>query len=1318
MKNCLMCMGIVACAFSSGFVWAVDLVEGAALTVPPGESCVVSGTHTIPSFSNKGVLTLTEGADVTVSGTQTAGSIVADGVNGSLNLEPNARLVIWSYDRNQNNQSLVGGYLGGTGTVNVAQGALLSLLENSAQFRLSSNSASDRTRLTYGILNVSGTVELKTLELAAFWPSGVTDTNLYARSGEVNLLPGGVFSADSISANDASISRINFRGGTLKMKASNWSYVSTSYGALVELDFAAGTESAIETAGSLTFNMGALINVSGSGALVKRGPGTLSLYRPAGMGGNGFTGNIRVEEGAVYLGRALAEGQSVYVCAGASYQLAVPADAAHITYEEPSEAPATGGLYTVNGEHPGDIDLVGLAAFDSDRLGGPLGGVTVSVGGVVTHAAATREHPFTLVGQYAGSTLNLLNTDIDQTPIRLDGPGCFRFSGDRLLTPADADDIQFAGGTYGKTGRVTFKTGADTYSIDNGSVSAANIYIGAEGVNADVIVRDGGLSADTRLFIGSTYSGDARAHTTGTLTLGNGTVSAPELRFGANGLTNGTSKGELYGTLNLEAGGTLHTSVIGNDEGRSQIVFKGGAFRPRGAACAVSANQTVEVDLIAEAGHDIVVNTVGTTNVLAAQERGQVRLTGEGGFVKRGNGLLRLGDGKNVGFTADYAGDTVVEGGVLQLACDNPLPFGAGKGGLAVQAKKSLDLNGHLLTVNALAAPVDGIVNGASQMATLAVGADGRDGVLNLALPANVTLEKIGAGTVDFTAGLPPILNVRAGTACIQPMTAFSHYRFKVEKVRGASANSMQIGEFKLMDGATDVTRPYASVSRSGTGKASPANEQPAKAVDGDLATKFLDFNGANDDTGSDALRDSCWLRLDYASPVRVTGYMWATGNDCADPGDARCRSPQNWRLQGSLDGETWIDLDVRTDYVQTSAEPSAWVDAVFEIDSAVSRTDAASVNVDAGAALELAGTHAFTLLGGAGTTVLAADAVAEFPGNGLVSGTVAGSGRIEKTGDGTLTVVAAEDFTADVVARGGTVCFGRGLPEKWFRLTIRKTNPDSDTAMQISEFKMFDFKGERVNLNLTMAPDGTAAERLSPGAFCKAGAYTCGKSTEDADRIFDGDTATKWCATSVGGLKTGDPKDWRTITLRLANDAQPAASYNFTTANDNPSRSPSSWLLEASRDGVTWRTVDERSDVPHPTTTFTDFNGGAPFELVSAADEAADVFRGVLEVAPGAVAEVVDETTQIAALRIDCASGAGTLACIDFAPNGVLHLTNFVPSGALTELPITLGEVRNAANLKSWTVRIDGVVNPSRRVACVNGKLVLVSSGVVIYIR
>lgn len=81
----------------------------------------------------------------------------------------------------------------------------------------------------------------------------------------------------------------------------------------------------------------------------------------------------------------------------------------------------------------------------------------------------------------------------------------------------------------------------------------------------------------------------------------------------------------------------------------------------------------------------------------------------------------------------------------------------------------------------------------------------------------------------------------------------------------------------------------------TGTGR-SPAAETPAKAVDGDPNTKWLTFAR----TGQ--------LTLRMEQPVAVVKYGITSANDSAG------RDPKNWKLQGSTDGQTWVDLDTRAD--------------------------------------------------------------------------------------------------------------------------------------------------------------------------------------------------------------------------------------------------------------------------------------------------------------------------------------------------------------------------------------------------------------------
>lgn len=87
------------------------------------------------------------------------------------------------------------------------------------------------------------------------------------------------------------------------------------------------------------------------------------------------------------------------------------------------------------------------------------------------------------------------------------------------------------------------------------------------------------------------------------------------------------------------------------------------------------------------------------------------------------------------------------------------------------------------------------------------------------------------------------------------------------------------------------------SVSRDNNG-GPEAGEGSLKLIDGNIQTKFLQFDYSGD----------LWIQLEYIEPVVAGAYTMTSAND------ARERDPKNWNLQGSNDGETWIELDNQVD--------------------------------------------------------------------------------------------------------------------------------------------------------------------------------------------------------------------------------------------------------------------------------------------------------------------------------------------------------------------------------------------------------------------
>ena len=149
-------------------------------------------------------------------------------------------------------------------------------------------------------------------------------------------------------------------------------------------------------------------------------------------------------------------------------------------------------------------------------------------------------------------------------------------------------------------------------------------------------------------------------------------------------------------------------------------------------------------------------------------------------------------------------------------------------------------------------------------------------------------------------------------------------------------------------------------------------------------------------------------------------------------------------------------------------------------------------------------------------------------------------------------------------------------------------------------------------------------------------------------------------------------------------------------TANDSLStRSPTDWMVEGSVDGETWTTLDERADIAQPYCLYTAMNAGRPFAFSSLAAQghASLPVESVVTVEAGATLNLNDANATIGKLRVDCAAGAGTINSFRPAAGGTLELVN-VPEGVSLKsyvVPITVTDVQNAANLRSWTVTVNG---------------------------
>lgn len=167
-----------------------------------------------------------------------------------------------------------------------------------------------------------------------------------------------------------------------------------------------------------------------------------------------------------------------------------------------------------------------------------------------------------------------------------------------------------------------------------------------------------------------------------------------------------------------------------------------------------------------------------------------------------------------------------------------------------------------------------------------------------------------------------------------------------------------------------------------------------------------------------------------------------------------------------------------------------------------------------------------------------------------------------------------------------------------WVRVRFQKLN--GGKGLQLSELALYNWQGDRVNSPLTVVADGTAATDLAIGqasGYAAGGLYN-NNSGEGLVNLFDKSTGSKMFRNVNAAPNPEAESTWIVITMRLADTAKPAA-YNFATANDSVgSRSPTSWIVECSTNGVDWAIADTRANIAWPTTTYTWWNGGVSYPL------------------------------------------------------------------------------------------------------------------------
>ena len=560
-----------------------------------------------------------------------------------------------------------------------------------------------------------------------------------------------------------------------------------------------------------------------------------------------------------------------------------------------------------------------------------------------------------------------------------------------------------SGGTINLSGT---SAAANTLTIDGGS-STASISSVLTGTNGLTKAGTGTLN----LSGANTYSGTT-AVSAGTLQLGSGTAlgtSSMSITAGAAldlaGVTMVNANALTVNGTGISNNGVLINSSTTTASYRGAITLGSDS-----TITADTGNITLTGGITTASGKSLTINGVKDVTVST------VKITGAGGLTKSGNGRL------NLNFANDFTGGLTINGGTVSLGytgalnatagSENAVTFGSGSTG-------TLSLNGNNATIASLNTnPTPGttfVQNGSTSAgtATLTIGNSTNSnstfaGVIQNGSTGVLALNKAGTGTLTLTNAN----TYTGGTAINQGKIVLNGGSLATGTVSVANNATLatsgvaSAGSLSLVNGANlDLTS--AGLSLSGSFTASGGNLSytlgNTLAVTGALTlsgTVNISLAGTFVDktrytlltfSSSDASNlNVTTTRLGWTITPVITATSYSVDIAIAS-------ASLNWNLSG--DG-TWDATTAANWYNSKNSSTQAFTDG-----------DNVTFDKSTGGIIDITS----TVTPGSVTVNSSGDYTFQ-------SGTIAGDGGIIKSGNGKLTLSAANTFNGEVVVNAGTL--------------------------------------------------------------------------------------------------------------------------------------------------------------------------------------------------------------------------------------------------------------------------------------------------------
>lgn len=355
-----------------------------------------------------------------------------------------------------------------------------------------------------------------------------------------------------------------------------------------------------------------------------------------------------------------------------------------------------------------------------------------------------------------------------------------------------------------------------------------------------------------------------------------------------------------------------------------------------------------------------------------------------------------------------------------------------------------------------------------------------------------------------------------------------------------------------------------------------------------------------------------------------------------------------------------------------------------------------------------------------------------------VVDGSAFGSdGLFVKTGSGALLLCSDSAISTDIRVEAGTLRFSAaGTTNHFFRFTFKGMYTGS--GFELSEMMLMDKSGARVdgggsyNGSTLLSPVTNAPAAVEPPDMAPQTVWASDQSwllnepdggyrDRTPSALFDGQSWTRLRYSTLPTLSSSN--SWKKIVVRLPSTAGVTALYNFRNGYSYYTH-PNHWTLESSPDGVNWITVSQYTYVTPPLGVQQYYNNGVHYKINFGDMPGAGGFdpASLVQVCSNATLDcsLVTDGQAILKLEVDATAGGGTLKNVKFAADGTLYLTNFPAGTTLSnyEIPLTFDGAADTANVRSWTVYVDGIARTDVHLTFIDGKLTIPCFGTLLTVH